>query len=326
LVETAAKYFEAFQRASDAGTFSADESNKDAGEEPAEEEADNPTDEEAGGEARTIADRYWDLILSQGFNLKTTADGWKLFFKRMNVPPLAAWTCYAGFDRLQRALTLAEKAAFYPDGMVRWLNDIRSADARQVTVEDLVSAEDLADGLEEMFRDHVSCWAVNPSTLHLIVRQPGEARRRQPGVLQFGGEELDGVGEAGGGQDLLVDALQHCLGRQVFGEALAQYTKEIHQLDLLFTIRGGGHALDLTPAARQRPSQARANFLDSFLAPTEYGMTLIRSGDPGKTISLGEALHVQFLLLPIFSGDRHALVPARTMPFAPASPFLSASC
>jgi hypothetical protein len=76
----------------------------------------------------------------------------------MNIPPFAAWKFLPSYKCLQRALALAEKATFFPDGMVRWLNDIRPADARQVTVEDLVSAEDLADGPEEMFREHVSWW------------------------------------------------------------------------------------------------------------------------------------------------------------------------
>lgn len=76
----------------------------------------------------------------------------------MNLPPFSAWEGLPGFDRLQFALALAEKAAFCPAGMVRWLNRIRPEGEPEATAERLISAAKAAAGPEARFRQRVERW------------------------------------------------------------------------------------------------------------------------------------------------------------------------
>jgi hypothetical protein len=157
LLEAAADYFDAFHWADDAEVISEHESN----DEPEDDEAEPDVDAgeaEPEGEDRPTAGRRLNMALAKGFILKTKGDGWKLFCEWMNVPPFAAWEGLPGFDRVQRALQLAERAAFVPDGMVRWLNSVRPDGKPEATVEGLISAEKLADALEELFRQRVAWW------------------------------------------------------------------------------------------------------------------------------------------------------------------------
>jgi hypothetical protein len=72
----------------------------------------------------------------------------------MTVPPFALWEGLPGFERLQRALSLSEKAAFEAEGFLRWLNVIRPAGApKRLKVP--LTAEELADETEELFRQRV---------------------------------------------------------------------------------------------------------------------------------------------------------------------------
>ena len=101
--------------------------------------------------------RFLDMALAAGFVLRTKAEGWKLFCERMTVPPFALWENLPGFDRLQRALKLAERAAFAPEGFLRWLNDIRPAgEAKRTEVP--LTVEGVAAATEELFRKRVKWW------------------------------------------------------------------------------------------------------------------------------------------------------------------------
>jgi hypothetical protein len=123
----------------------------------------------AGKEARTIKDRLCDDAfflqwLAQGFMLRTSAAGWKLFCDRLGISPFGLWQHLPGFDRLQRALKTAEgtpdlpAAAFTPKNMARWLNSIQSADDPEATETDLISPEWFADSLDAAFRASVRRW------------------------------------------------------------------------------------------------------------------------------------------------------------------------
>jgi hypothetical protein len=159
LMDEVARYSDAFHRA-DATDFDDDEAEAKEGDE-AEEESDAKADAEpakGGTGKRPAGQRFFDLALAAGFVLRTKAEGWKLFCDRLHVPPFVLWGLYPGFDRLQRALALAEKAAFVPEGMVRWLNDIRPAGEPKLT-EVPLTVERVADETEEMFRTRVKWWS-----------------------------------------------------------------------------------------------------------------------------------------------------------------------
>jgi len=128
LLAEASSYLESFHRVEDASAWDdAVEANDDdaVDEELAESaaEEDEPDSNENAGVARgqkkrekrrTGRQRRLNLTLAAGFVLKVKADGWKLFCERLSVPPFAAWKGLPGFDRLERALALAEQAAFLP--------------------------------------------------------------------------------------------------------------------------------------------------------------------------------------------------------------------
>jgi hypothetical protein len=131
-----------------------------AAEEPPEAEAD--ANAAADAEASDARDRPgWqrllDLALAAGYTLRTKADGWQRFCARLHVPAFLLWQDLPGFDRLQRSLALAEKAAFATEGRRRWLNAIRPAGAPELT-EVPLTIEDVADATEEAFRQRVHWW------------------------------------------------------------------------------------------------------------------------------------------------------------------------
>jgi hypothetical protein len=160
LSDEAAGYFEAFRQAEPSDDFD------DLDDDGEEEEEDGETEEEPEAKAeladeadeRPLWQRSLDIALAAGFVLRAMSDGWKLFCERLNLPPFWLWEKLPGFDRLQRALTVAEKAAFVPEGMVRWLNRIRPEGKPEVTVESLISAEKYADASEDLFRERVEWW------------------------------------------------------------------------------------------------------------------------------------------------------------------------
>lgn len=176
LLEEAARYLEAFAHADDARDILGDDEEEGEGEDEAEEDGgedeerkgDNADEEESDANAnaklteeapreRPLWQRLFDMALAAGFVLRAKAEGWKLFCERMTVPPFALWEGLPGFDRLQRALKLAERAAFAPEGFLRWLNDIRPAgEAKRTEVP--LTVEGVAAATEEMFRKRVEWW------------------------------------------------------------------------------------------------------------------------------------------------------------------------
>ena len=111
---------------------------------------------EEGAESDPETARLNDA-LAVGFELRTKAEGWRLFCERLHVPPLALWESLPGFDRLRRALALAEKAAFVPEGFLRWLNDGRPAGQPELTGVPLCP-EQIARSTDEAFRQRVRWW------------------------------------------------------------------------------------------------------------------------------------------------------------------------
>jgi hypothetical protein len=165
LLEEAAQYVDLFARADAEGVFGAEEEAEggeaeeeeaNAAEEASEAEADVDSGEHEAGEG-SLGERYLDLALAAGFVLRTKAEGWKLFCAQMTVPPFVLWEALPGFDRLQHALNVSEKAAFVAEGFLRWLNTIRPAGELEVTHVPL-TAERLAAATEEVFRERVRWW------------------------------------------------------------------------------------------------------------------------------------------------------------------------
>jgi hypothetical protein len=167
LLEEVAQYLELFARADGAGDVLDAEEEKDGGE---AEEGEANTTEEVASEAKahaesaehetdewTLYERYLDLALAAGFLLRTKAEGWKLFCERLTIPPFAFWEGLPGFERLQHALQLSAKAAFVPEGFLRWLNRIRPAGEPEL-VHVPLTAEGVAVAMEEVFLERVRWW------------------------------------------------------------------------------------------------------------------------------------------------------------------------
>jgi hypothetical protein len=126
-------------------------------EETSEAEPEVNTGAEADQNEPSIDERAFQASLAVGFVLRAKVDGWKLFCERLNIPPFALWEDLPGFSRLQRALALAEYAAFVPEGFLRWLNDVRPEGAAELT-ELPNTVEMFADAAEALFRKRVAWW------------------------------------------------------------------------------------------------------------------------------------------------------------------------
>src|SRR5205807_55579 len=76
-----------------------------------------------------------------------------------------------------------------------------------------------------------------------IMGQAGKTPREQARVFQLARQELDGVGQAGRGQDFLMQALQDLLRRQVGRETLAQDAEQVRLFNVFFGVQdiGGDH-------------------------------------------------------------------------------------
>jgi hypothetical protein len=120
-----------------------------------EEDAEG-TEAEEGEEPTTQP--FLDVVLAAGFMLRMKADGWKLFCERLTVPPFQLWERCPGSDRLRRALALAEKAAFVPEGMLRFLKEVDQRQGKPERSELPWTVEGVAAALEIMFRAHVGWW------------------------------------------------------------------------------------------------------------------------------------------------------------------------
>jgi hypothetical protein len=147
-----------FTEALDAADF-ADFADEEAAEGEAAEGEEASELEKEGSRKRPTWQRFLDLALAFGFMLRTKADGWKLFCERMNVPPFLVWELggLPGFGRLQRALALAEEAAFTPEGFLRWLNRIRPAGEPE-RADVPVTVEGMADAADRLFRERAAWW------------------------------------------------------------------------------------------------------------------------------------------------------------------------
>jgi hypothetical protein len=163
LLEEVARHQDAFERWSDAAENIDDED--DASPEDEEDEPADPASVAAAAEEKRKGpfwERMLQLYYAEGFVLKTKIAGWRLFCERLTIPPFALWKLLPGFDRLQSAIDLLEgdgpPPAFEPEGMVRWLNGIRSEGAPEATLGALLSPGRSADDLEIAFRRHVEWW------------------------------------------------------------------------------------------------------------------------------------------------------------------------
>jgi hypothetical protein len=106
----AADYLEVLRSADDAEWCGAPED--DAGERAVEM---RPADTRRATRLRRLA-------LALGFELKSQVEGWKQFCARLNLAPFETWDQLPGYHRLQRALRRTERAAFSPEGMLRYVN------------------------------------------------------------------------------------------------------------------------------------------------------------------------------------------------------------
>jgi hypothetical protein len=160
LLEEAASYQEAFAIADDTrDTFDADEAEEEESDDGAEETgapADKGSAQKDASE-EPVCFRAFDLALASGYMLRTRANGWKLFCERLSVPPFLHWEILPGFDRLQRALAFTEKAAFVPEGFLRWLNRVRPKGQPELTAVPL-TVEGVADAIAEAFRQSLQWW------------------------------------------------------------------------------------------------------------------------------------------------------------------------
>ena len=156
VLEDAVHYHEDFDRLDDA-----EPGNDDEAEEKPEDESNAKSEKEPAEPSDcglTIWDRYFDLALASGYELRTTVEGWKLFCERLNVPPFLHWEKLTCFHRLQRALNLAEKAAFTAEGFLKWLNRNRPKGEPEMTAVPL-TIEGVATALAEAFRQRIRWWS-----------------------------------------------------------------------------------------------------------------------------------------------------------------------
>jgi hypothetical protein len=174
LAEQAACYLDALTLLRGAPDLPADEDAE--GEDGGAEGSGGGPEAGAGGAKAPARWRHHDMILVFGFALRTKADGWKLFCERMSVPPFFLWEDYPGLDRLQRALTVAQTAAFTPEGMLCWVNEVRPAGAPERTAVPL-SVEGVAHATAKMFREHAG-GGVSDSTAGEVHRQMVPTQRR----------------------------------------------------------------------------------------------------------------------------------------------------
>jgi hypothetical protein len=147
LLEEAASYQQAFAITDNLGADQAEETGAPADEGLAQADANE----------EPACFRFLDVALAAGYMLRTKANGWKLFCERLNVPPFLLWEVLPGFKRVQRTLELTEKAAFVPEGFLRWLNRVRPKGEPELTAVPL-TAEGVADTNAEAFRQRVQWW------------------------------------------------------------------------------------------------------------------------------------------------------------------------
>ena len=177
LLEEVAKHQDACERWWDVAEDGDDEGDDDASPDDSEDEGDDCEDEghdceedvcksdaaalASNGQEPPIWARMLELHYAQGFMLKTKIIGWKRFCERLTLPSFILWQPLPGFDRLQCAIELVENRekgpppAFEPEGMMNWLNQVRSDGRPEVTLEKLLSPDRFAADLEAALRHRV---------------------------------------------------------------------------------------------------------------------------------------------------------------------------
>jgi hypothetical protein len=156
LLDTAAEVLERFA-AVDASALPTDE---DMGDEDDETDDDGPwpVGEDEASDGLPEYARLLNMAYVAGFMLNTKAAGWRLFCRRLNVPPLVLFKIMPGFARFERASKLAEVAAFKPEGVVRWLNTVRPDRDPPVTLANVITADGYAEDSERVYRERVKFW------------------------------------------------------------------------------------------------------------------------------------------------------------------------
>lgn len=174
LLDSAAEYLERFWVADcsivderDAAVHG-DAAGLDDEGEPGDDDGAEPAGADgAGSECDPFADerrerptwvRHLELAYAAGFILNVRVEGWKLFSERLNIPAFTYFKVLPGFDRLERALKMAETTAFQPAGMLNWLNSTRPTHAGRATFESIISPEVYACRCEAEFRGQVKFW------------------------------------------------------------------------------------------------------------------------------------------------------------------------
>jgi hypothetical protein len=165
LVEEATRYRDAFVHGHDTPIGSNDQApeEKDPSKSKPSETREKLDASLEGDSASELVDDYsaglrsLDLALAAGYVFRTKAEGWKLFCQGLHVPPFLLWEGLPGWERLQQTLSLAEQAAFEPEGFLSWLNRIRpkgKPDLREIPL----NVEVIAKTNEEIFRERVGWW------------------------------------------------------------------------------------------------------------------------------------------------------------------------
>lgn len=114
-------------------------------------------DDEELSPGELLSERWMDMALVAGANLNMKINGWKLFCERLTIPPFALWQDLPGWQRLEDALKMAEKAAFTEEGFLRWLNRVRPAGEPEILSFDR-SPETVAAELQQVFEARVKWW------------------------------------------------------------------------------------------------------------------------------------------------------------------------
>jgi hypothetical protein len=115
---------------------------------------------QADGEENGRSCRWLWAAMADGFVLKTKASAWRLWCDRRHLPAYALWEMLPGWQRLKGALEHSEGTprlagcAFAPEGMLRWLNCIRSRAAEPIAELDC-TPEAIVGELERWYQDRL---------------------------------------------------------------------------------------------------------------------------------------------------------------------------
>src|SRR5262249_17810705 len=87
-----------------------------------------------------------------------------------------------------------------------------------------------------------------------VMGKTREAGRKQAGMLQFGGEELNRERQASDGEDFLMNRFQNGLrGDFLLHHALAQGAEEVRLFNVFFALQNRGHIASVPRKTHARP-------------------------------------------------------------------------